>query len=58
MCISGTGLYALVSCRFLPTWFCHDSVGLRNGRVELFSASLVNCVWGCKLLMCSSSSCR
>ena len=30
----------------------------RNGRVELFSSSLVNCVWGCKLLMCSSRTCR
>ena len=29
-----------------------------NGRVELFSSSLVDWVWGCKLLMWSSSSCR
>ena len=30
----------------------------RNGRVELFSLSLVNSVWGCKLLVRSNSSCR
>ena len=30
----------------------------RNGRLELFSSSLVNCVWGCELLMCSSSFCK
>ena len=29
-----------------------------NGRMKLFSSHLTNCVWGCKLLMCSSSSCR
>ena len=48
-------------CRFFPRWFYHNfrwTKLSRNGRVELFSSSLVNCVWGCKLLMWSSSSCR
>ena len=47
---------------FTERRFCHNFVGLRcrgiYGRVQLFSSSLVNCVWECKVLMWSSSFCR
>ena len=41
MCISGTGLYALVFCRFFPRWFCRDFVGLRCRGMEDWSCFLL-----------------